>query len=125
MAFLCHYLAKFDGRFFGRGGNAVYSLLVLGIIASILTMFVYIGIGKFILRLDVSKLQELPPDFYEKAKNIKLTKEGKIRLNLLAVFILCMCLPSFAPKLPFSPFLKEMGLQGCLHHDVSGIINFA
>lgn len=87
-------------------------ILVLGIVASILTMFVYIGIGKFILRLDVSKLQELPPDFYEKAKNIKLTKEGKIGLIILAVFILCMCLPSFAPKLPFSPFLKEMGLQG-------------
>lgn len=87
-------------------------ILTLGIIGGLLTMFVYILIGKFILRLDVSKLQELPPDFYEKAKNAKLTKAGKIGIGILAAFILCMSIPSLLPNLPFSSFLKELGLHG-------------
>lgn len=87
-------------------------ILVLGIIGQILTVIVYVLIGKFILRLDVSKLQKLPDDFYEKAAQVKLTKEGKLGAGLMAAFILCMAVPSLFPNLPFSPFLSEAGLHG-------------
>ena len=87
-------------------------ILVLGIIGQLLTMIVYVLAGKFILRLDVSKLQKLPDSFYEKAKEIKLTKEGKIGAGLMVIFILCMSIPSLFPSLPISPFLSEAGLQG-------------
>lgn len=87
-------------------------ILVLGIIGQILTIIIYVLIGKFILRLDVSKLQKLPDNFYEKAAQVKLTKEGKLGAGLMVIFILCMAVPSLFPNLPFSPFLSEAGLQG-------------
>lgn len=87
-------------------------ILLLGIIGQILTIVSYVLIGKFILKLDVSKLQKLPDNFYEKAAQVKLTKEGKLGAGLMIVFILCMAVPSLFPNLPFSPFLSEAGLHG-------------
>ena len=87
-------------------------ILALGIIGQIVTIVVYLLVGKFILRVDVSKLQKLPDDFYKKAETIHLTKEGKLGAGLMIVFILCMSIPSIFPNLPISPFLTELGLHG-------------
>ena len=87
-------------------------ILTLGIIGQIVTIVSYVLIGRFILRLDVSKLQQLPDSFYEKAAQVKLTPEGKLGAGLMVAFILCMAVPSLFPNLPFSPFLSEAGLQG-------------
>lgn len=87
-------------------------ILALGIIAQLLTVVVALFIGKFILRVDVSKMQELPPDFYEKAAAAKLTTEGKVAFGIMLALIVLMGFPSFFPNTPISPFLSGLGLHG-------------
>lgn len=87
-------------------------ILFLGIVGELLTVLIALFIGKFILRVDVSKMKELPPEFYEKAKTVKLTTDGKVAFGIMIALIVLLGIPSFFPNLPFSPFLKAAGLQG-------------
>lgn len=87
-------------------------ILVLGTIAQLLTIVLALFIGKFILRVDVSKMQEFPPEFYEKAKEVKLTFEGKVALLIMLALMVMMCMPSFFPNLAISKFFGELGLHG-------------
>lgn len=87
-------------------------ILVLGIVGALVAMIVTVLIGKFILRVDVSKLQELSPEFYEKAASLKLHKKGKVGVVVLCLFIVCMSIPSLFPDFPFASFLSSLGIQG-------------
>ena len=87
-------------------------VLGLGIVGQLLLVVISLLIGKFILRVDVSKMKELPPEFYAKAKEIKLTTDGKVAFGVMIALILLLGIPSFFPNLPFSSFLKGLGLQG-------------
>ena len=88
-------------------------ILILGIIAQILTVLVALFYGKFILRVDVSKLEKMPDSFYEKAKTVKLTSQAKFGIGLIAALIIMMGMPSFLPGTAFAAFCDGLGLQGC------------
>lgn len=87
-------------------------ILVLGIIAELLTVVIALFIGKVILRVDVSKMKELPPEFYKKAAEAKLTIEGKVAFGIMIGLIVLMGFPSFFPTLAVSQFLSGLGLHG-------------
>ena len=88
-------------------------ILILGIIAQILTVLVALFYGKFILRVDVSKLEKMPDSFYEKAKAVKLTSQAKFGIGIIAALIIMMGMPSFLPGTAFAAFCDGLGLQGC------------
>jgi len=87
-------------------------VLFLGIVGELLTILIALFIGKFILRVDVSKMKAFPPEFHEKAKNIKLTTDGKVALGIMLALIVLMCYPSFFKTAPLAGLFSEMGLQG-------------
>lgn len=87
-------------------------ILILGIIGQILTQIICIVIGKFILRVDVSKLEKMPDEFYEKAKTVVLTSQAKFGIGIIAAMIIMMGMPSFLPGTAFATFCNDLGLQG-------------
>lgn len=87
-------------------------VLFLGIVGELLTVVIALIIGKFILRVDVSKMKEMPEEFYEKAKTIKLSVDGKVAFGVMIALIVLLGIPSFLPDLPISPFLSGLGLHG-------------
>ena len=87
-------------------------ILILGIVGELLTVVIALFIGKFLLRVDVSKMKEMPPEFYEKAKEIKLTTDGKVAFGVMIALIVLLGIPSFFPNLPITPFLSGLGLHG-------------
>ena len=87
-------------------------VLILGIVGQILCILAALLIGKFILRIDASKMKEMPAEFYEKAANIKLTTDGKIAFGVMLGLIVLMGFPSLLPNLPISQFLSGLGLHG-------------
>lgn len=87
-------------------------ILVLGIIGQALTVVVCFIIGKFILRVDVSKLEKMPDDFYEKAESIKLSAQAKYGIGIIAAMIIMMGMPSFLPGTAFATICNDLGLQG-------------
>lgn len=87
-------------------------VLILGIVGELLTVVIALLIGKFILRVDVSKMQSFPPEFYEKAKTIKLTTDGKVAMGIMVALCVLTCYPSFLPTAPGAALFKELGLHG-------------
>ena len=87
-------------------------ILVLGIVAQALCVVIALFIGKFIIRPDVSKMQNMPPEFYEKAAAIKLTTDGKVAFGVMLGLIVLMGFPSFFPNLAISQFFSGLGLHG-------------
>lgn len=88
-------------------------ILGLGIIASILCILSWLAIGRFILKVDVNRMKDLPEDFYQKAATITLTKEGKIGMALMIAMIVLLGLPNFMPKTWWiTNFLSSLGLHG-------------
>lgn len=88
-------------------------ILGLGIIASILCIVCWLLIGKFILRVDVSKMKTLPDDFYQKAAEIQLSKDGKIGMGIMVAMVVMLALPNFTPKAWWiTGFLSSLGLHG-------------
>jgi len=88
-------------------------LVILSVVAAIVILIAWLVLGKFIFKIDASKLKNLPDSFYEEAKGIKLTTEVKVAFIILIVFLLAMALPSFMPATwPITILLKDLGLQG-------------
>lgn len=87
-------------------------ILILGLIGTILLILISLFIGKIILHVDVSRLERMPDDFYEKAKTVKLTAQAKYGIGIIAALIIMMALPSFIPGTAFATFCDGLGLQG-------------
>ena len=87
-------------------------ILVLGIIGQCVTVLISFIIGKFILRVDVSKLERMPEEFYEKAETVVLTTQAKYGIGIIAALVIMMGLPSFLPGTAFATFCNGLGLQG-------------
>ena len=87
-------------------------ILILGIIGQILTVILCLIIGKFILRVDVSKLEKMPDDFYVKAETVKLSSQAKFGIGIIAAMIIMMGMPSFVPGTAFATICNDLGLQG-------------
>lgn len=90
----------------------VIQILTLGLIGQALTILIALFIGKFIIRPDVSKIKELPPEFYEKAANIKLTTDGKVGAAIMLALVVLMGFPSIFPDFAVSQFFSALGLHG-------------
>ena len=87
-------------------------ILVLGIIGQALTVLIALFYGKFILRVDVSKLEKMPDEFYVKAETVKLSSQAKFGVGIIAAMIIMMGMPSFLPGTAFAAFCDGLGLQG-------------
>ncbi|MBP3625335.1 MAG: SLC13 family permease [Peptococcaceae bacterium] len=85
---------------------AMYSLPV-----GFMCIFGFMLLAKFMFRLDVSDLKNFTPDAFE-AKDKELTKERKIGLITLAVFIIVLLVPSLLPTTnPIRIVSDTMGLS--------------
>ena len=87
-------------------------ILVLGIIGQALTVLIALFYGKFILRVDVSKLEKMPDEFYVKAETVKLSAQAKFGVGIIVAMIIMMGMPSFLPGTAFAAFCNDLGLQG-------------
>ena len=82
------------------------------LITSMVVLFMLLFIGKYILRLDVSKLAD-DEDRFAYMRGKKATYEQKIGLCFIAVFLLTLFLPSFMPKeWMITQVLSNWGLVG-------------
>lgn len=63
----------------------------------LLSILGFLLLCKFVFRLDVSRLQNLDPNVFEKSDSV-LTKERSITLISLAVLVLMLVVPSLLPK---------------------------
>lgn len=76
-------------------GDIPYTIYML--ITSMVFLFTLLFVGKYILRLDVSKLAD-DEDRFAYMRGEKATYEQKIGLFFIAAFLLMLFLPSFMPK---------------------------
>lgn len=87
-------------------------ILTLGIIGQILTVVIALFYGKFIIRVDVSKLEKMPDDFYVKAETIKLSSQAKFGIGIVLTMIIMVGMPTFLPGTAFATFCNDLNLQG-------------
>lgn len=78
----------------------------------ILCIFIYLFIGKVIIRPDVSAFNK-DTDFYAEYRNIRFTKEQYVPLAILIIFVVLLTLPSFLPEgWVLRAQLNNMGIVG-------------
>lgn len=73
--------------------------LIAGPIVMIILIFAYMLIGKFIFRVDVSKLNEyVQSDNFADMRNSKMDSKQKVAMFYLLLFVAIIVLPTFLPK---------------------------
>ncbi len=81
-------------------------------IMHLLAVVVYLFIGKFILRPDVTAVKNAG-DFMSQYRHIKLPREQHLPLILLLIFISALIFPSFMPETwRITAILSQLGLVG-------------
>ncbi|MBO5301093.1 MAG: hypothetical protein J6A81_02640 [Peptococcaceae bacterium] len=101
--------------------NALYSVVdveinsllytALGMSFALTAMGLYILIGKFIVRPNVTPLLSKDDKFFE-LRNQKMSKESKVACVVLVVFLLALFLPSVLPKWGWVKVLSTLGITG-------------
>lgn len=89
---------------------------LMGIATIIIYPIIYFLLGKFILRVDASKLTKMEDQFAQ-YRNIKMNADQKFGMFLLALFVILLILPSFLSgnaKVFFSNFGIQGGAIACL-----------
>lgn len=71
--------------------------LAFSVPIAIFSIFGYMGLCKFVFKLDINKLQNLDLNMFD-AKDTMLTKERKVALISLAVFIIILVVPGLLPQ---------------------------
>ena len=80
---------------------------------SALIMAIYMAAMKFIIRVDVSKLQAIDPDMVKTQLNLPpINKVQIIYLVMIPIYIAALLIPSFTPGNPISDFLLAIGSLG-------------
>lgn len=81
---------------------------------TLLIMFIYLGIMKFVMRVDISKFQHIDPVMIEEQLPLPpMNFQQKAYLYMLPVYLLMMLVPSFFPTNPVCQFLSgTMGPLG-------------
>lgn len=107
------YPVLLQGILSGLGSTGVPYVpwMLCSLLATGYTILVYLFLGKFIFKIDVSKLAELPEDIQDSTSE-KLTFEMKVALVLLGVFIATLTLSGILPNGSVKSFLNGFGLQG-------------
>lgn len=77
-------------------------------------MVLYVLIGKFILKVDPSKLMTGNATYMEELRKQKMTGEQKFSIVILIAFITMLMLPSFLPACGLKTFLSTLGAGGSL-----------
>ncbi len=82
----------------------------------------YVLIGKYLLRVDVSRLKNIDRQFYEELRSRRMTGEEKIALTYLALFVAILVLPSFLPKAwALTAILNNLSILGAAILCLSGL----
>lgn len=80
---------------------------------SALIMAIYMAAMKFIIRVDVSKLQAIDPDMVKTQLNLPpINKVQIIYLVMIPIYISALLIPSFIPNNPICQFLLSIGSLG-------------
>ena len=87
--------------------------MLIAILCCVACSILFVLIGKFIFRPDVSKLANLDASKLDKGNNLQLTKVQKIVLSFLFALVALLLLPSFLPKdFILTKFLTGIGGTG-------------
>lgn len=92
------------------GPFILYGLVTIGLIFALLILS-----AKFVLRIDASKFA-LPDEILTEIKNSEITKNQKMSLAVLIVYVAVLLYASLFPSLPGSTFINILGVGG-----ISGI----
>lgn len=80
---------------------------------SALIMAVYMLAMKFVIRVDVSKLQAIDPEMVQKQLALPpMNKQQKIYLIMVPIYIAALLVPSFIKGNPICDFLAQIGALG-------------
>lgn len=93
-----------------EGATISYNAFMMIMIpASLVSLLAYIAIGRFVLRLDVSKLRDVD----NSNKTYEFTKDQKICLAFLILLAFCVFAPSYLPT-SWAPIalMKKLGTLG-------------
>lgn len=94
------------------GQYSIAGWMIAGPLINFLLILCYLFIGKFIFRVDISKLSDKEDRFAE-LRGAKMTKNERVGLIYLIVFILIVCLPTFMPRTwPITGILANMSIIG-------------
>lgn len=89
------------------------SYMLVAIVACALCLVLFIIVGKYMFRPDVSKLAELDADTLDTEGALSLTGVQKIMLFFLFALVVCMMMPNFLPKdFLIARFFKAIGNTG-------------
>lgn len=77
----------------------------------LLAVAVYLFIGRFIIRVDTTKLQSAG-DFLSEYRTKGIPREQILPLVMLLIFVFALIIPSFMPACAVKAFLSNMGLVG-------------
>ena len=95
-----------SGQAINAAHYAMYSLPV-----GFMCIFGFMLLSKFVFRLDVTDLKNFTPDMFDATDRV-LTKERKIALATLAIFIIVLLVPSLLPATnPIRVISDTMGLS--------------
>lgn len=97
------------------------SWALTGLITIALTVLAYCLAGKFIFKIDLRKLADLPQEKFEAWRSEKMSSEQRAGLIVLAIFIVILLLPTFLPAGGLKTFLSNVG---CLGASALGIVFF-
>lgn len=87
---------------------------IINIIMSLLSLVLYVLIGKYILRPDISRLQNRG-DLFSHLRDQKMTTDQKIAGVFIIYFFFAMFAPSFLPTdAGIGLFFKKLGMNGSL-----------
>ncbi|MFR6291198.1 MAG: SLC13 family permease [Peptococcaceae bacterium] len=103
------------------GDYSILGWMISGPLINFLLILCYLFIGKFIFRVDISKLSDKEDRFAE-LRNTKMGKSEKVGLVYLLLFILIVCLPTFMPKAwAITGILSNMSIIGACGLCFSGM----
>lgn len=89
------------------------SYMLLAISCCLCCLLVFVGVGKYVLRLDVEKLRVLDVQQLRGDAAQRLTLEQKLILTFLLALVLLLLLPNFlSAAFPLTIFLKHLGNTG-------------
>ncbi|MDO4281816.1 MAG: SLC13 family permease [Peptococcaceae bacterium] len=97
--------------------------LISGPIIMVLLIILYMLVGRFIFKVDISKLESyIQNDNFSDLRNKKMTKSERIGLVYLLLFILIIVLPTFLPKTwALSGILSNISVIGACALCIIGI----
>lgn len=102
------------------GSFIIYALITI----SLLYILIILA-AKFILRIDASKFV-LPEQVLSEIKNAKSTKNQKMSLIVLLIYVLVLLIPSLFTSLPGATFINTLGVGGisAIALLVLGVLNY-